>query len=210
MREELLPLRLHVNGPDHVDTIWAMHDLSASYHVEGRFAEAEPLCREFLQRLTTRYPSTNDTVASARCDLAGLLQDWAWSERGAAEKSKAVQRVREAESLLRDCLDTRVVTLGPGSPRVAETRSRLGDALAAIAVHDGMLSADVRLVQLTCAESLLLEGHETLRQNESVAQNTKRDALKRLVRLYEAWDKPEQLAEWRKKLAAFDKAGLDK
>ena len=132
--------------------------------------------------------------------MAGLLHDWALSERGAADKTAAVERAREAERLLRDCVATRANTLRPGSSRLADTRIRLGDTLVVIAVIDSTMTVEARLVNFTEAESLLLKGHDALRQNETVEPKYKRDALERLVRLYEAWNKPEQLAEWKKKL----------
>jgi hypothetical protein len=203
-------LRRKALGLEHPSTLDSLARVAEIYGIERRYAEAEPLHREYLQSQATRYPATNDTVVSATSTLAGLLHDWAWSERGAADKTKAAGRAREAERLLRDCLAARVKTLRPGSSRLADTRSRLGDALVAIAVIDSTLPAEALLAQLTEAESLLLKGHESLPQNETAEPNYKRDALERLVRLYEAWDKPEQLAEWRQKLAAFEKAELDK
>ena len=209
LREEVLALRRKVLGPEHRDTLLAMDNLAYAYRLERRFADAEPLYREHLQSQTTRYPATNDIVAGATYALAGLLHDWAWSERGASDKSKAAERAREAERLLRDCLATRAKTLGPESSRLARTRSRLGEALVAIAVIDSTLTAEARLAQFTEAESLLLKAHEALRQHEPAEPKYKRDALERLVRLYEAWDKPEKLSEWQQKLEAF-KAGESK
>ncbi|HEU0008853.1 MAG TPA: serine/threonine-protein kinase, partial [Verrucomicrobiae bacterium] len=173
---EALELRRKLLGKEHPRVAVSINRLAHILLAEGKLPEAEPLYREYLQSQTTRYPSTNDTVVSASSRLAGLLQDWAWSERGAADKTKAAQRAREAERLLRDCLATRAKTLRPGSSRLAETKSRLGDALVAIAVIDSTLTAEARLAQLTEAESLLLEAHEALRQNETAEPKYKRDA----------------------------------
>ena len=210
LREEVLPLSRQVNGSEHRDTLAAIRNLAISYHVERRYAEAEPLYSEYLQSQTTRYPSTNETVVIATTDLAGLLHDWAWSERGATDKTKAAERAREAERLLRGCVAIRAKTLRPASSRLAETRSRLGNTLVAVAVLDSTLTAEARLALLTEAESLLLQSHEVLKQTETADPDVKRYVVKRFVRLYEAWDKPEQLAEWRKKLAELEKSGLDK
>ncbi|HXJ58398.1 MAG TPA: tetratricopeptide repeat protein, partial [Verrucomicrobiae bacterium] len=209
LREEVLALRRKVLGPEHPDTLDSLLKLAETYQVEGRYAEAEPLYREYLQSLTTRYSSTNETVVIATTSLAGLLHDWAWSERGVTDKTKAAERAREAERLLRGCVAIRSKTLRPASSRRAETRSRLGDALVAMAVLDSTLTAEARLALLTEAESLLLEGQEALWRNTTADPQYKRDALERLVRLYEALDKPEQLAEWRQKVAAFEKVKLD-
>jgi hypothetical protein len=208
LREELLPRSREVNGPDHPDTLESLQTLAGSYRVEQRYAEAEPLLREYIQRRKARYSSTNDIVVSAVSSMAGLLYDWAWSERRASDKTNATQRAHEAEDLLRDCLTTRANTLRPGSSRLAETRSQLGGALVAVAVLDSTLSHQARLARLTEAESLLLNAHEALRQGQTASPTDKHDALERLVRLYEAWDKPEQLAEWRMKLAELEKARL--
>ena len=84
-------------------------------------------------------------------------------------------RAREAERLLRD-----VIAAGAGQPanrQTAESKSRLGGALVAVAVADPDLDGRVRLAKFTEAEPLLLE------------DNQRKDALIRLVRLYEAWDK---------------------
>ena len=60
------------------------------------------------------------------------------------------------------------------------------------------------------AEALLLEANEALQQNPADQRELQRDALSALVRLYEAWDKPDKASEWQEKLAAFEKAGPEK
>ena len=60
------------------------------------------------------------------------------------------------------------------------------------------------------AESFLLSGYEGMKQREDkIPQQGKprvRESVQRLVQLYEATDRLEQAAEWRKKLAETDKA----
>jgi len=48
------------------------------------------------------------------------------------------------------------------------------------------------------AEPLLLEAYAGLKQHE--LQSRASEAIERLVQLYEAWDKKDKAAEWRKKL----------
>jgi hypothetical protein len=54
------------------------------------------------------------------------------------------------------------------------------------------------------AEPLLLDGYEGLKQHESQipaqAKSTLADALRRLVQLYDGWDKKDKADEWRRKL----------
>ena len=46
---------------------------------------------------------------------------------------------------------------------------------------------------------MLLKGEETLRQHPRVTARLKRKAVEQVIKLYEAWDKPAEAAEWRKK-----------
>ena len=62
------------------------------------------------------------------------------------------------------------------------------------------------------AEPLLLESCEGLQQRQASllpflnAPRRITESLERLVQLYDAWGKPAQAAEWKKKLAAFQQA----
>src|SRR5439155_15117931 len=118
------------------------------------------------------------------------------------------ERAREAETLLRECLAIQSVGANAAHWRTDEVRSRLGGALLAVALTDPALNAEARQTKLVEAEALLLEGNDGLQQSKSAEY--KRDALERLVRLYEAWEtsvpntgKPGQAQEWRAKLEAF-------
>jgi hypothetical protein len=89
--------------------------------------------------------------------------------------------------------------------RIGDWRSRLGAALVSIAVTDPTLDAEGRRAKLSQAEASLLEGHEQL-QKPSAVEKYKRDALARMVRLYEAWNKPDKRSEWQQRLELFDKS----
>jgi hypothetical protein len=67
------------------------------------------------------------------------------------------------------------------------------------------MDAESRRAKLSEAESLLMEGHEGL-QNPRAEEKHKRDALQRLVRLYEALNNSDKRSEWQQKLELFDKA----
>ena len=63
------------------------------------------------------------------------------------------------------------------------------------------------------AGKLLLEGYQRLPSGLLAGLKLKRDALKRLVRLYEKWNeqepdqrRAEKAAEWRQQLTDFDKS----
>ncbi len=147
-----------------------------------------------------------------------------------AQSRAPIELAREADSLLRECLAlqieprnikaTVVVFSGYDSKfehrtsarritntepwRIADTRSRLGSAVLSVAFTDSTLTTEAREVKLMEAEALLLEGNDFLQQSAPADRKYKRHALERLVRLYEAWGKPAQAAEWRAKLEVFD------
>ena len=52
------------------------------------------------------------------------------------------------------------------------------------------------------AEPLLLEYHRHLMQTSGISSTDSREAMERLIDLYEAWQKPEQAREYRTELAA--------
>jgi hypothetical protein len=49
-----------------------------------------------------------------------------------------------------------------------------------------------------------------MEQEQHVDSKYRRDGIERSVRLYEAWQKPDLLAECKQKLAAFDEAEANK
>jgi tetratricopeptide (TPR) repeat protein len=96
-------------------------------------------------------------------------------------------RFEEAAALLRGCLASRQKTLPEGHWLVADTMSRLGGAVASGGKFDQ-------------AEPLLLEGYAGMSDNRRVPLNRKREAIERLIQLYQSWDKPDRAAEWRQRL----------
>lgn len=85
----------------------------------------------------------------------------------------------------------------------------MGSALVSVAVTDPALTHQARVAIFAEAEPLLLEGHAAMQQGEGINGRYKRDCHIRLVRLYEAWDKPGKAAEWQQKLANFDKTAAE-
>ena len=205
----------------------------------ANYPKADQLYREVLASRRASFAAEHEAVLSLTASLARLLADWAWAERTnlvAAEVTRltaesgidqslltsaataSVERAREAERLLRDCLALRQRGTNATHWRTGDVRSRLGGALLVVAVTDPALTLAARLSKLTEAGPLLLEGNEALQQMTKIDDRKyQRDALTRLVRFHEAWDelapntgKAAQAAEWKTKLADFDKAGIKK
>jgi hypothetical protein len=97
---------------------------------------------------------------------------------------------RKAEPLLREFLAIRQ-RKSPDDWRTFETSSLLGDSL-------------LSQKKFAEAEPLLLAGYNGLKAREAKvpAQSKRRlaEAATRIAALYNAWGKPENAAEWRKKL----------
>ena len=204
----------------------------------ANYPKADQLYREVLASRRASFAAEHEAVLSLTASLARLLADWAWAERTnlvAAEVTSltaesgidqsllmsaataSVERAREAERLLRDCLAIRQRGTNATHWRTSDVGSRLGGALLAVAVTDPAFNIGARLSKLTEAEPLLVEGNEALQQSQSAERKYQHDALERLVRFHEAWDelapntgKTAQAAEWKTKLADFDNAGLKK
>jgi len=106
-------------------------------------------------------------------------------------------RFEEAADVLRGSLVTRQKTLPEGHWLIADTMIRLGSAVA----------GQGRFAE---AESLLLEGCALMQQDRRVAADRKREAIERVIQLYQSWGKPDQAAEWRGRLAQVaDDRGIE-
>jgi tetratricopeptide (TPR) repeat protein len=91
----------------------------------------------------------------------------------------------EAEPLLRGCLAMRQNALPQDHWLIADTMSLLGGSL----VGQGKFAR---------AEPLLLDGYARMKNSRQVPENRKRQALQRIVALYESWGKPDQADTWRR------------
>jgi serine/threonine protein kinase len=178
LHRQALEGRRRALGADHPDTIDSMSRLTPVLIDQGKFDKAEPLCREALaDRRKTLPPGHRDT-AYALVMLGQVLT--------------ATGRPEEAELLLREATDIYRQIWPEGDWRAANAQSLLGACLVAQRRY-------------AAAEPLLLDAHEVLQRREATIPRSYReirltDARKRLVQLYESWDKPEKANEWRAKL----------
>jgi tetratricopeptide (TPR) repeat protein len=92
-------------------------------------------------------------------------------------------RFREAEEPLRECLALRT-RRDPGGWARWNAMSILGECLVGLQRFDE-------------AERLLLESYEKLDPPPTLRQMRRRQARERVVKLYEAWGKPEKAEAWR-------------
>jgi hypothetical protein len=176
MWEAMLPAARKAFGPAHSKTLITTSLLCGAYESLGRWAQAEIRRRELIALRRKTAPRESSTLAG---DLAGLglilLKQQKWAQ---------------AETALRECLKLRETDQHAGWATF-NTRSLLGDSLLAQQKYAE-------------AEPLIIGGYEGMRAREAKipAQDRARltEAVQRAVKLYEAWAKPNQAAEWRKKL----------
>jgi hypothetical protein len=145
--------------------------LVSVHKAEGRLAEAEALSRRVLAtRQRVLGPSHIDTL---------------WGQSDLGDILLLEHRAEEARSVLQSALD-RSAAAGIEAWRVALTRSRLGEALAAAR-------------QFAAAEPLLVQGYEVLKANEAhipvIARFEIAKARDRLAQFYAASGKADLAAK---------------
>jgi len=225
-REELAIWR-KLYGNDHPNVSWALADLTIFLREQGRIAEAEIAIREALA--ITRKQAVNNPAAAAP-----TLRQLAWGfyhQRKPAEAEEVSReelamnrkvlgsehpevaatldclatflneqgKSSEAETALRECLTIREKKL-PNTWLTANTRTLLG----------GSLLTQKKYAE---AEPWLLSGYESMKQQKdrtSASNGYVRNALQRLVQLYEATAQTEKAADWNKQLSEFNQAEAER
>jgi serine/threonine protein kinase/tetratricopeptide (TPR) repeat protein len=180
LHEEMLRRSESKLAPEHVYTLASRYNLAAAYESLGRWADAEPLRRDILARRRRAEKPENPSVAF----------DLSWLGRNLLNQA----RWSEAEAVLRECLMIREKAIPDDWSRF-NAMSLLGDAL----LGQGEFAA---------AEGLVVSGFEGMKVREAkmpaAARPRLAEAAERVVRLYEAWGKPEQAAAWKAKLGLAD------
>src|SRR5262249_51024222 len=149
---------------------------------QGRLPSAAEVLHELVARRRKALPKNERQAGDAMVDLARvLLSD---------------SKPQEAETLFREALATHQRVLPQRHWQLALDQGHLGVTLT---------------VQQNYAEAepLLLAEHRDLKAQEQSLHSSVKTWIpyfhERLIELYDAWGKPEQAAEWRKKLEAARK-----
>jgi serine/threonine protein kinase len=180
LHEGTLKLREVKQGLDHPHALRSRNHLANAYEALGRWAEAEALRRDALARRRRREKPDSPHLAD---DLDGLgrnlLQQGRWSE---------------AESSLREGLAISEKAI-PDEWRRYSTMSQLGGALLCQGRHAE-------------AEPPIVQGFEGMKAREpripAYGKIRLREGAERVVRLYEAWGKPEEATAWKARLGLTD------
>ncbi len=174
--EEAVQISRRVLGEEHPDTLSSMNYLASLHQVQGRFADAGTFFIKTLEVRRRVLGNEHPDSLNSLNNLAALYQ--------------AQNQFSDAEPLLRESLNIRE-RKQPDDWKTFHTKSLLGGSL----LGQGKYAE---------AEPLLLAGYEGMKQREAkIPWNRKPrlvETVESLVRLYEAWDKPEQAELWRGKL----------
>ncbi len=157
---------------------WVRTHLLDAYSKTGENAKLPNLISEVLTDARNTLPNDSPQLAAQLAAASqALLQSQAFAQ---------------AEPLLRECLTIREKTQ-PDVWATFNTQSSLGGALLGQKNFAG-------------AEPLLIAGYNGMKQREKTipvpGQVRLTEALDRLVKLYEATNKPDKAATWRKELEA--------
>jgi tetratricopeptide (TPR) repeat protein len=216
--EEALAKQKEKLGLDHPDTLRSMNNLAMAYSDAHQHRQAVLLLEEALakhkEKLGLDHPATLENMnnlamayldADQRDEAVRLLEKTLAMRQKklgpdhpgtlGTMNSLAVAHLKNgdfatAERILREWLVIGQSTR-PNAWTISYTQSVLGEAL-------------VGQQKYTEAEPLLLAGYEGLKAREKVstlrAKKRLTGALHRIVKLYDAWGKPEQAAAWRQRL----------
>jgi len=219
--EETLKLKKAKLGPEHPDTLDSMHNLAAAYQAAGKLDLALPLFEETLKlckaKLGPEHPNTLNSMGNlgkAYCHAnqgekaAATLKEFVAGQRKrskpddpqfagllaqvALDLSKCRQHAA-VEEILRECLAIREKTQ-PDVWTTFHTKSLLG----------GSLLGQKKYAE---AEPLLLAGYEGMKQRAKTSppqgQVRVSEALDRLIDLYTAINRPDEVTKWQAERAKY-------
>ncbi len=158
------------NFEQHRAAAYDWHALADLYRAQGDYARARELCAKALAIRQSCYAKDDHTEIGSSLFLLGRITLDAGDPL-------------DAESLLRRALEI-LRKLPEGHWRPALCESVLGESLAA----RGRFSE---------AEDCLTRGFETLRRRADLPNPDTLAALRRLIDLYDAWEKPDQARIYR-------------
>jgi serine/threonine-protein kinase len=210
-----LAARRRVLGGDHPDTLGALNNLALLLENRGQRAEAVTLYRDSLEAHRRVMKPEHPQTLTVLLNLAGLLNQ--------------TDRWPEAEPLFVECLAVRRKVLPANHPDTANSLVRYGDALARRGrageaeplLREGLamrgqaypaghpLTVYTEALLGTClaeqgrfaeAEPLLVGSYEKLQAAPGFPPQRLPQMAERVVKLYEAWGKPDRAAAWRAKL----------
>jgi non-specific serine/threonine protein kinase/serine/threonine-protein kinase len=193
----------------------ALRSVAEAYRNQKKYADAEPLLAEYVDRLSKEMPGSANLMADMR-ELANVREaqgKFAQAEPLRVELAEWWRRSPDSQEF-----PTALADLGWNrlqQKKYAEAEKPLREAVTiceqkhpktwerfhATSLLGAVFAAQKKFAD---AEPLLISGYEGLKRHRSPDHADGRplmtDALERLVQLYDAWDEKDKADEWRKKL----------
>jgi non-specific serine/threonine protein kinase/serine/threonine-protein kinase len=206
-------------GRDHPGALWSKSNLALVYRDQGEYARAEPLLREALEKRVALQGSDHPVTLSNKFHLA----DVCYHQRKYDQAVPLLEEVIPAAKVkwgedhvhtLRIMQTLACAYRDWGKPAQAlplieqvltKREKQEPDAWTTFYAKAMLGEALLGQKKYADAEPLLVQGYEGMKQREAKIPPQFRDMrirepLDRLVQLYDAWDKPDQAAKWRKEL----------
>ena len=172
LMQQTVDLAQKIWGLQHANTLAVTHNLGVFMLSQNKWEEAEKVCRETLASRRKILSDGNAQIADSLVSLGEALV--------------ANAKSTEAEPLLREAIGIYAKTLPPGHVRAAQARSVLGGALGSLGRYQE-------------AEPLVVESARLFEADRGISSLQRRRARARVVKLYDAWGKPQDAQQWRDK-----------
>jgi tetratricopeptide (TPR) repeat protein len=180
-----LEVRRRVLGEEHPDTLFSINNLAMLYRTGGQLDKAEPLLLKALEVRRRVLGEEHPNTLNSMNNLAVLYRD-----QGQFEK---------AEKLIVKTIEVRRRVQGEEHPEALKSMMNLGSILVAKKAYAE-------------AENQLISCQAAMEKNTNAAPVLRQLVVSNLVKLYDAWNKPDEAEKWRAKLspAARIRDGLER
>lgn len=170
----VLDMRKRLLGPKHPDYAFTLFNYSMFLSYQNRCKESIELSREVLALRGVGIPESHPSIASSLQTIGRCLDK--------------LGRTDEGGRALQESYDLRRKYMGPESWLVANSEGILGEHETLVRRYD-------------VAERMLLHSNGVLKTTLGMSNPRTQTNVKRLVSLYEAWNKPSQATAFRALLA---------
>lgn len=221
---EALAIREKVYGPNHDRVGVTLNNLGLLLRKRGDLSAAESLYRRSLAIRQAKFGDRPHTsVATALNNLAGLLRargDVSGAEvyyRQARDVFLAASGINHpSTAIVQTNLAAALIELGRTDSGCAEIEAALPVLVSALGAHHWRVAMGQSVHgsclagggQFADAETLLVPSLGIIREARGDDAVYSRRAIERLVSLYDAWGKPEELRRYQTLLADVTDAGL--
>jgi len=186
-----------VLGKEHRTTLLSMNIMALVYKAQSSYDEAERLFREILETSRKTFGQTDIITLLAVGNLAAAL--------------KGAGRYDEAEPLYLEAIELRRQVLGEDHPYAIDSLRGLG----LLRAEQEQYEEAEKLLTESLERRRRVQGHEHVRTIHNMVlldafelsyrvldplDQITIESIVKIIDLYEAWNKPEKVKEWRAKL----------